>query len=71
MSFFNLFSKKEKKEALDAGLEKTKTGFWNKVARAVAGKSKVDEEVLDNHEDVLITSDVGVGTTLEIIKRLE
>ena len=71
MSFFNLFSKKEKKEALDAGLEKTKTGFWNKVARAVAGKSKVDEEVLDNLEDVLITSDVGVGTTLEIIKRLE
>lgn len=71
MSFFNLFSKKEKKEALDAGLEKTKTGFWSKVARAVAGKSKVDEEVLDNLEDVLITSDVGVGTTLEIIKRLE
>ena len=71
MSFFNLFSKKEKKEALDAGLEKTKTGFWNKVARAVAGKSKVDEEVLDNLEDVLITSAVGVGTTLEIIKRLE
>lgn len=71
MGFFSLFSKKEKKEALDAGLQKTKTGFWNKMARAVAGKSKVDDEVLDNVEDALITSDVGVNTTLEIIKRLE
>lgn len=71
MKFFNFFSKKEKKEVLDAGLEKTKTNVFSKIARAVAGKSKVDEEVLDNLEDVLITSDVGVDTTLEIIKRIE
>lgn len=71
MKFFNFFSKKEKKEVLDAGLEKTKTNVFSKIARAVAGKSKVDDEVLDNLEDVLITSDVGVDTTLEIIKRIE
>jgi fused signal recognition particle receptor len=71
MKFFNFFSKKEKKEVLDAGLEKTKTNVFGKIARAVAGKSKVDDEVLDNLEDVLITSDVGVDTTLEIIKRIE
>lgn len=70
MKFFNFFSKKEKKEVLDAGLEKTKTNVFSKIARAVAGKSKVDDEVLDNLEDVLITSDVGVDTTLEIIKRI-
>lgn len=71
MKFFNFFSNKEKKEVLDAGLEKTKTNVFSKIARAVAGKSKVDDEVLDNLEDVLITSDVGVDTTLEIIKRIE
>ena len=71
MGFFSIFSKKEKKEALDAGLEKTKSSVFSKIAHAIAGKSKVDEEVLDKLEDVLITSDVGVDTTLEIIHRLE
>lgn len=71
MGFFSIFSKKEKKEALDAGLEKTKTSVFSKIAHAIAGKSKVDDEVLDNLEDVLITSDVGVDTTLEIIHRIE
>jgi len=63
--------KKEKKEALDAGLQKTKTSVFDKIARAVAGKSKVDDEVLDNLEEALITSDVGVDTTVEIIRRIE
>jgi len=71
MGFFGLFSKKEKKEALDAGLQKTKTSVFDKIARAVAGKSKVDDEVLDNLEEALITSDVGVDTTVEIIRRIE
>ncbi len=71
MSFFGLFSKKEKKETLNAGMEKTKASVFDKITRAIAGKSKVDDEVLDNLEDVLITSDVGVDTTLEIIKRIE
>lgn len=71
MGFFNLFSKKEKKEVLDAGLEKTKTSVFGKIARAIAGKSKVDDEVLDKLEDVLLTSDVGVDTTVEIIHRIE
>ena len=71
MGFLNLFSKKEKKEVLDAGLEKTKTSVFGKIARAIAGKSKVDDEVLDNLEDVLLTSDVGVDTTVEIIHRIE
>ena len=70
MGFFSFFSK-EKKETLDKGLEKTKEGFFSKLARAVAGKSKVDDEVLDNLEEVLITSDVGVETTLKIIERIE
>lgn len=70
MGFFDLFTKK-KKETLDNGLAKTKESVFGKIARAVAGKSKVDEEVLDNLEEVLITSDVGVGTTLEIIHRIE
>lgn len=68
MGFFNIFSKKE---VLNAGLEKTKRGMLDKLAHAVAGKSKIDEDVLDNLEDVLITSDVGVDTTLEIIRRIE
>ncbi|MCQ2212815.1 MAG: signal recognition particle-docking protein FtsY [Bacteroidaceae bacterium] len=72
MGFFsNLFSKKEKKETLDNGLAQTKASVFDKIARAVAGKSKVDEDVLDNLEEVLITSDVGVETTLEIIRRIE
>ncbi len=70
MGIFGLFNKK-KKETLDKGLEKTKASVFDKIARAVAGKSKVDDEVLDNLEEVLITSDVGVDTTLKIIRRVE
>jgi fused signal recognition particle receptor len=70
MGLFGLFGKK-KKETLDKGLEKTKTSVFDKLARAIAGKSKVDDDVLDNLEEVLITSDVGVDTTLKIIKRIE
>ncbi|GHT75836.1 signal recognition particle receptor FtsY [Bacteroidia bacterium] len=70
MSIFNLFSK-DKKENLDQGLSKTKENVFSKITRAVAGKSKVDEEVLDNLEEVLVTSDVGVETTLKIIQRIE
>lgn len=70
MGFFSFFSK-EKKETLDKGLSKTKETVFGKIARAIAGKSKVDDEVLDNLEEVLITSDVGVETTLNIIKRIE
>lgn len=70
MGIFSFFSK-EKKETLDKGLEKTKESFFGKITRAVAGKSKVDDEVLDNLEEVLVTSDVGVETTLNIIKRIE
>ena len=70
MGLFGLFNK-EKKETLDKGLEKTKQSVFSKIARAVAGKSKVDDDVLDNLEEVLITSDVGVETTLKIIKRIE
>lgn len=70
MGFFNIFSK-EKKEVLDEGLSKTKESFFGKLSRAVAGKSKVDDEVLDNLEEILITSDVGVDTTLKIIERIE
>lgn len=70
MGFFGLFGK-EKKETLDAGLQKSKAGVFSKIARAVAGKSKVDDEVLDNLEEALVTSDVGVDTTLRIIERIE
>ena len=70
MGIFGFFNK-EKKETLDKGLEKTKTSVFDKLARAVAGKSKVDDDVLDNLEEVLITSDVGVDTTLKIIERIE
>lgn len=70
MGLFNIFSKKENKEDLNKGLEKTKNGVFSKLARAIAGKSKVDDEVLDNLEEVLITSDVGVDTTLRIIERI-
>ena len=71
MGLFNFFNKKEKKEVLDAGLEKTKKSVFEKLTHAIAGKSTVDDEVLDNLEEVLATSDVGVETTLEIIKRIE
>lgn len=70
MGFFDFFSK-DKKETLDKGLAKMKESVFSKITRAVAGKSKVDDEVLDNLEEVLVTSDVGVETTLEIIKRIE
>lgn len=70
MGFFGLFNKK-KKEVLDKGLETTKQSVFSKITRAVAGKSKVDDEVLDNLEEILITSDVGVDTTLKIIQRIE
>ncbi|AOW18899.1 signal recognition particle-docking protein FtsY [Polaribacter vadi] len=71
MSFFkNIFSK-EKKETLDKGLEKSKESFFGKLSKAVAGKSKVDDDVLDNLEEVLVASDVGVNTTLKIITRIE
>ena len=70
MGFFDLFKKKNK-ETLDKGLAKTKESVFEKIARAVAGKSKVDDEVLDNLEDILISSDVGVDTTLKIIQRIE
>ncbi len=71
MSFFKKIFSKEKKETLDKGLEKSKTTFLSKLSKAVAGKSKVDEEVLDNLEEVLVASDVGVDTTLKIIDRIE
>lgn len=70
MGLFSIFSK-DKKEVLDKGLEKTKTSVFSKIARAVAGKTTVDDEVLDNLEEVLITSDVGVETTLKIVKRVQ
>ena len=71
MGLFSIFSKKEKKETLDAGLEKTKASFFVKLTRAIAGKSKVDDEVLDRLEEILITSDVGADTTVDIIRRIE
>ncbi len=70
MGFFSVFSKK-KKEKLDEGLEKTKSSVFSKISKAVVGKSKVDDEVLDDLEEILVTSDVGVTTTLKIIKRIE
>lgn len=70
MGFFGLFSKKEK-ESLDSGLDKTRESFFSKITKAVIGKSTVDDEVLDNLEEVLVSSDVGVTTTLKIIKRIQ
>ena len=70
MSWKNLFTK-EKKETLNRGLEKTKNSFFQKLSRSVAGKAKVDDEVLDELEEVLVSSDVGVTTTLKIIERIE
>ncbi|HUH51400.1 MAG TPA: signal recognition particle-docking protein FtsY [Flavobacterium sp.] len=71
MSFFKKIFSSEKKETLDKGLEKSKTSFFSKLSKAVAGKSKVDDEVLDNLEEVLVSSDVGVETTLKVIDRIE
>jgi fused signal recognition particle receptor len=71
MSLFKKIFTKEKKEILDKGLEKSKTSFFDKLSKAVAGKSKVDDDVLDNLEEVLVSSDVGVNTTLKIIERIE
>lgn len=71
MGFFSKFFNKEKKETLDKGLDRTKQGIFSKITRAIAGKSKVDDEVLDNLEEVFVTSDVGVDTTLKIIDRIQ
>lgn len=71
MGFFGKLFSKEKKETLDKGLSKTKEGFFDKIKRAVAGKSKIDDDVLDNLEEVFITSDVGVETTLKILDRIQ
>src|ERR1043165_9675448 len=71
MGFFGkLFGKKEK-ESLDQGLQKTKEGFLSKITKAIAGKSTVDEEALDNLEDALVSADVGIDTTVQIIERVE
>ena len=70
MGFFNKLFNRDKKEQLDAGLQKTKEGVWGKISRAITGKSKIDEDVLDSLEESFITSDVGVDTTLKIIDRL-
>ncbi|MCQ2203835.1 MAG: signal recognition particle-docking protein FtsY [Bacteroidales bacterium] len=71
MGLFSIFKSKENKETLNQGLTKTKEGLFSKLARAIMGKNKVDDDVLDNLEEVLITSDVGVDTTLKIIERIE
>jgi fused signal recognition particle receptor len=71
MSFFKKLFSTDKKETLDKGLEKSKTTFFSKLSKAVAGKSKVDDDVLDNLEEILVASDVGVDTTLKIISRIE
>src|ERR1700709_2918 len=68
--FDKLFGKKEK-ESLDQGLQKTKEGFLTRLSKAIAGKSTVDEEVLDNLEDALVSADVGIDTTIAIIKKIE
>ena len=70
MGIFGFFSK-EKKESLDQGLQKTNENIFSKLSKAVVGKSKVDEDVLDELEEILITSDVGVDTTIKVIKRIE
>jgi fused signal recognition particle receptor len=71
MAFLKFFGKKENKEKLEKGLEKTKTGFFSKLSKAVLGKSKIDEDVLDQLEEILIASDVGIDTTIKIIRRIE
>lgn len=71
MGFFKKIFSREKKQQLDTGLQKTKEGVWSKISRAVAGKSKIDDDVLDKLEEAFITSDVGVDTTLKIIERIQ
>jgi fused signal recognition particle receptor len=71
MNFFKKLFSSEKKESLNQGLEKTRTGFFSKLAKVIAGKSRVDDEVLDNLEELLISSDVGVETTIKVIKKIE
>lgn len=71
MSFFKKIFSSDKKETLDKGLEKSNSSFFTKLSKAVAGKSKVDDEVLDDLEEILVSSDVGVNTTLKIIERIE
>ena len=71
MGFFGKLFSREKKQQLDSGLQKTKEGMWGKITRAVAGKSRIDDDVLDNLEEAFVTSDVGVDTTIKIIKRIE
>ena len=71
MGFFDFFSKEKKKETLDKGLERTKEGLFSKLARAVAGKSTIDDDFLDELEEVFLTSDVGVETTLKILDRIK
>ena len=70
MGFFDKLFNREKKEKLDAGLQKTKEGVWGKISRAIAGKSKIDDDLLDQLEESFITSDIGVDTTLKIIDRI-
>src|ERR1700739_1315276 len=69
--FDKLFGKKQQQETLDQGLQKTREGFFSKITKAIAGKSTIDEEVLDNLEDALVSADVGIETTVEIINRIE
>jgi len=71
MSFLGKLFGKEEKESLDQGLQKTKEGFFAKITKAVAGKSTVDEEVLDNLEEALVSADVGIETTIRIIEQVE
>ncbi len=71
MSVFSFFKKKEDKDTLEQGLEKTRSGLFSRISKAIVGKSKVDDEVLDNLEEILVTSDVGVSTTLKIIERIQ
>ena len=71
MSWFKKIFKKEEKDTLDKGLEKSRQGFFEKMTKAVIGKSKVDDEVLDNLEEILIASDVGAATTIKIIEKIE
>ena len=70
MGLFNIFSR-EKKERLDQGLQKTKSNIFTRISKAIVGKSTIDDEVLDNLEEILVTSDVGVETTLRIIERIQ
>src|SRR5690349_11751714 len=71
MGFFNKLFGKQEKESLDEGLQKTKENFFSKVTKAIAGKSTVDEDVLDNLEEALVSADVGIDTTVQIIDRIE